>query len=335
MMKALVYTGVEEMEFREEKEPSEKPGESILKVHASGICGSDMHAYHGKDERRIPPLILGHEVSGQIVNGKLKDQISVLNPLITCRNCEYCKSGREHLCPDRVLLGMNRPYERQGAFAELITVPDHNIFKVPEKLDVKEAAVAEPTAVSYHAVLLAVEASKKPLNECRTLVQGGGAIGLLCALILSKIQGNSNLTISDPNQKRLNACSKFVEAKTVSPDHKDIKESSFDLVFDTVGLEVSRQQAISVVKPGGIIVHIGLTQPAGSFNFRKATLQEVTFIGTYCYTNKEFGETIDILTNNKLGKIEWIEYRNLKDGWGAFKEIHDGTCSAPKIVLLP
>ena len=104
-----VYTGVEEMEFREEKEPSEKPGESILKVHASGICGSDMHAYHGKDERRIPPLILGHEVSGQIINGKLKDQISVLNPLITCRNCEYCKSGREHLCPDRVLLGMNRP----------------------------------------------------------------------------------------------------------------------------------------------------------------------------------------------------------------------------------
>ena len=153
MMKALVYTGVEEMEFREEKEPSEKPGESILKVHASGICGSDMHAYHGKDERRIPPLILGHEVSGQIINGKLKDQISVLNPLITCRNCEYCKSGREHLCPDRVLLGMNRPYERQGAFAELITVPDHNIFKVPEKLDVKEAAVAEPTAVSYLSLI--------------------------------------------------------------------------------------------------------------------------------------------------------------------------------------
>ena len=100
MMKALVYTGVEKMEFREEKEPSEKPGESILKVHASGICGSDMHAYHGKDERRIPPLILGHEVSGQIINGKLKDQISVLNPLITCRNCEYCKNRKNFSCLD-------------------------------------------------------------------------------------------------------------------------------------------------------------------------------------------------------------------------------------------
>ncbi|MDC3097811.1 alcohol dehydrogenase catalytic domain-containing protein [Candidatus Pelagibacter sp.] len=334
-MKALVYTGVQEMEFRDEKEPSEKPGESILKVHASGICGSDMHAYHGKDERRIPPLILGHEVSGKIINGKFKDQTSVLNPLITCRKCEYCTSGREHLCPDRVLLGMNRPYERQGAFAELITVPDHNIFKVPENLDIKESAVTEPTAVSYHAVLLAVEASKKPLKDCRTLVQGAGAIGLLCSLILSKIQGNTDLTISDPNKKRLNECAKYVDAKTVSPDHKDIKESSFDLVFDTVGLEVSRQQAINVVKPGGVIIHIGLTQPAGSFNFRKATLQEVTFIGTYCYTNKEFGETIDILANRRLGNTDWIEFRSLKDGWGAFKEIHDGTCTAPKIVLIP
>ena len=69
-MKALVYTGTQELVYRDEKNPLEVSGESILKVHASGICGSDMHAYHGKDERRIPPLILGHEVSGEIQNGK-------------------------------------------------------------------------------------------------------------------------------------------------------------------------------------------------------------------------------------------------------------------------
>jgi threonine dehydrogenase-like Zn-dependent dehydrogenase len=105
-----------------------------------------MHAYHGKDERRVPPLILGHEVSGKIINGKLKDKTAVLNPLITCGNCEYCTKGREHLCQERVLLGMNKPYERQGAFAELITVPDQNIYEIPEKLDIKEATIAEPTA---------------------------------------------------------------------------------------------------------------------------------------------------------------------------------------------
>ena len=334
-MKALVYTGVEELSYREEKDPVEKPDESILEVQASGICGSDMHAYHGKDERRIPPLILGHEVSGKILNGKFKDQISVLNPLITCGKCEYCLSKSEHLCPSRVLLGMNRPYERQGAFAELITVPNTNIYKVPSNLDVKEAAVAEPTAVSWHAVLIAEKSSKKPIRDCNILVQGAGAIGLLCSLLLKNIKGVSNITISDPNKLRLNECSKYFDAKFVGPTDKEVKIDSFDIVFDTVGLEVSRQQAISVVKPGGSIIHIGLTQPAGKFNFRKATLQEITFIGTYCYTNQDFSDTIQILANKDIGNLDWIEYRQLKNGGSAFKQIHDGTCSAPKIVLIP
>ena len=129
-MKALVYTDTEELTYREEKDPIKTEGESILKVHASGICGSDMHAYHGKDERRIPPLILGHEVSGKILDGKFQNKNAVLNPLITCGKCEYCNSGSEHLCPNRVLLGMNIPYERQGAFAELIKVPETNIYEI-------------------------------------------------------------------------------------------------------------------------------------------------------------------------------------------------------------
>ncbi len=334
-MKALVYTGVEELTYREENNPVEKNGEGILKIHASGICGSDMHAYHGKDERRIPPLILGHEVSGKILNGRFKDKSVVLNPLITCLKCEYCTSGREHLCPDRVLLGMNRPHVRQGAFAELITAPEQNIYEIPKKLDIKEAAIAEPTSVSLHAVLMAENSSKKPLNECKILVQGAGAIGLLCSLVLSKIKNSKNITISDPNKLRLDESSKYVEAKFINPKDKEIKKDSFDIVFDTVGLEISRQQAISVVKPGGYIIHIGLTQPAGQFNFRKATLQEITFIGTYCYTNKDFENTINILANKEIGDLNWIEYRDLKNGANAFKEIHNGTCAAPKIVLIP
>ncbi len=334
-MKALVYTDTEELTYREEKDPIKTEGESILKVHASGICGSDMHAYHGKDERRVPPLILGHEVSGKILDGKFKDKNAVLNPLITCGKCEYCSSGNEHLCPNRVLLGMNIPYERQGAFAELIKVPETNIYEIPERLNINEASVAEPTAVSLHAVLMGEKSIKKPLSECRTLVQGAGAIGLLCSLILSKIKGNKNIVMSDPNKLRLDECSKYFEAKFVNPSDKEIKNDSFDIIFDTVGLEISRQQAISVVKPGGTIIHIGLTQPSGQFNFRKATLQEVTFIGTYCYTNRDFENTIKILADRKIGDLSWIEYRELKKGAKAFKEIHDGTCSSPKIVLLP
>ena len=78
-MKALVYTGVEELIYRDEKDPVEKEGESILEVQASGICGSDMHAYHGKDERRVPPLILGHEVSGKIIKIDNKNNVAMVS----------------------------------------------------------------------------------------------------------------------------------------------------------------------------------------------------------------------------------------------------------------
>ena len=106
-MQALVYTGTNKIDFREEKDPIAKPGESLIKVKASGICGSDMHAFHGNDERRIPPLILGHEVSGTSLDGKFKDKDVVINPLISCENCDYCKNEREHLCPERTMIGMS------------------------------------------------------------------------------------------------------------------------------------------------------------------------------------------------------------------------------------
>ena len=334
-MQALVYTDIQTLTYREEKNPKEVLGESIIKVQASGICGSDMHAYHGKDERRNPPLILGHEVSGVSQNGKLKDKIVVLNPLISCDKCKYCKNKREHLCPNRSMVGMSKPFQREGGLAEFISIPDKNIFIVPKQLKTREAALTEPTAVCVHAVLLSENIAKKPLAECNILIQGGGAIGLLCGLILSKEKNCKNIIMSDPNKLRLDECSKYLNAKFVDPNHNDIKESEFDLIFDTVGLDVSRQQAIYAAAPGGVIIHAGLTHAVGSINFKKLTIQEITVVGTYCYTNKDFKDSIEMLTNNRLGSLNWIEYRSLKDGANAFKEIHNGTCVAPKIILIP
>ena len=233
------------------------------------------------------------------------------------------------------MIGMSSPIKREGGLAELVSVPEKNIYEVPKALDTKEAALAEPAAVALHAVILAEQTLKKPLAESRVLVQGAGAIGLLCGLILSKDKNCKNIVLSDPNKKRLDECSKYLDAKFVNPTDKSIKENEFDLVMDSVGLEVSRQQAIHVVAPGGSIVHIGLTQPSGTFNFRKLTIQEITLIGTYCYTNNDFKNTLNLLTNKTLGSLEWIEYRELKKGAEAFNEIHNGTCVAPKIILIP
>ena len=334
-MQALVYTGTNKIDFREEKNPIAKPGESIIKVKASGICGSDMHAYHGNDERRIPPLILGHEVSGTSLDGKFKNKDVVINPLISCENCDYCKNESEHLCPERTMIGMSTPIKREGGLAELVSVPEKNIFEVPEKLSIKEAALAEPAAVALHAVLLAEQNLKKPLSECKILIQGAGAIGLLCGLVLNKEKKTTNIIMSDPNKKRLDECSKYLKANFVSPNDKSIKENNFDLILESVGLEATRHQAIKSIAPGGTILHIGLTQPSGTFDFKKLTIQEVTLVGTYCYTNNDFQKTLEILKEKRLGDLGWIEFRDLKKGSEAFQEIHNGSCVAPKIILTP
>ena len=334
-MQALVYTGTNKIDFREEKDPIAKPGESIIKVKASGICGSDMHAYHGNDERRIPPLILGHEVSGTSLDGKFKNKDVVINPLISCENCDYCKNESEHLCPERTMIGMSTPIKREGGLAELVSVPEKNIFEVPEKLNIKEAALAEPAAVALHAVLLAEQNLNKPLSECKILIQGAGAIGLLCGLLLNKEKKTTNIIMSDPNKKRLDECSKYLKANFVSPNDKSIKANNFDLILESVGLEATRNQAIKSIAPGGTILHIGLTQPSGTFDFKKLTIQEVTLVGTYCYTNNDFQKTLEILKEKRLGDLGWIEFRDLKKGSEAFQEIHNGSCVAPKIILTP
>ena len=333
-MQALVYTDTQTLIYREEKNPKLVNGESIIKVSASGICGSDMHAYHGHDNRRIPPLILGHEVSGVINKGKDIGKKVVLNPLITCGKCNYCTNKREHLCPKRIILGMNRPIERQGGFAEYVSIPDKNIYELPKNLNMKEAPIAEPCAVALHAVELGENELSLKLKDSKALVIGSGAIGLLSGLILSKVKKCKEIVIVEPNGKRLKESLKYLDADGLKPNSKNINKDHFDIVFDTVGLEATRKQAIESIKPGGIIIHIGLTQPSGNFDFRKTTLQEITFIGTYCYTNKDFEKTLNILNNKEIGALDWIEYRNLKDGSSAFREIHNGKCTAPKIILL-
>ena len=334
-MKALVFTDVEKIVYQDYDDPKIKKNESIIKVSASGICGSDMHAYHGKDERRIPPLILGHEISGVIYEGSNKGNKVIVNPLISCGKCDYCNRNSEHLCPERSLIGMNRPFVREGGLAEFVSVPNKNLNNLPKELDINKAALTEPTAVSLHAVELGEKNLQLPLDIAKVLIIGGGAIGILCALILQNIKKNLHTTLVEINEKRLNVCKKSLQSQVLNTESDKIKNNSFDFVIDAVGNEKTRQFAIKSTKPGGAIVHVGLTDAGGSFDFRKTTLQEITFVGTYCYTFRDFNQTIKILSESLIGDLNWIQYKDLKNGSEAFKQIHDGTCASPKIILIP
>ena len=330
-MKALVYTKKETLTYREEANAIIKKGEILIKVSAAGICGSDMHAYHGHDDRRIPPLILGHEISGTNQND---NSPVVINPLITCRSCHECTTGREHLCQNRGLLGMTKPVNRPGGFAEFVSVPNQNISSVPTEIDLNSLSLTEPTAVAYHAIKIAKQSSFVTIQKSKILIIGGGAIGLLLALIL-QAKNSQDITIIDTNKKRLAVCKKASNCNISHPDDSNVLDNNYDIVFDAVGFATTRQKSIQTVKQGGVIIHIGLSQAAGEFDFRKTTLQEVTFIGTYCYTNEDFQLSLNMLVEKKIGDLSWLDYRSLKDGANAFREIHDGTTSSPKIILLP
>ena len=327
-MKALVYTANQEMTYREEPEPDVANGDALIKIEAIGICGSDMHAYLGHDERRVPPLILGHEAVGTVLQGNKIGQRVVLNPLITCGECQPCLSGRQNLCSNRDLIGMYRA----GAFAEQIAIPERNLIAVPDHISSQKAALTEPGATGLHAVLLAERAAARPMSESRALVIGAGSVGLLTALIL-KDKGVSQVDIAETNQLRRDMVEKTTDLRIFNPIENSPELEAYDFVFDAVGNSITRSTSIASVRSGGVVVHIGLMDNKGDMDVRAITLREITFIGTYTYTPIDLQVTLQKLADGALGSLEWVESRSLQEGGIAFHELNKGLCAAPKIVL--
>ncbi|MEH0021439.1 MAG: alcohol dehydrogenase catalytic domain-containing protein [Desulfobacter sp.] len=330
-MKALVYTATKEVLYRDEPDPVPGPGEVVLRVEATGICGSDMHAYHGRDPRRVPPLILGHEVAGTIVSGPRKGCRAVINPLITCGACQYCDTGFSNLCSQRELIGMRLA----GAYAEYVKIPSKNLVELPDTLSMVHASLAEPTATALHALNLARIKSPRPLGELKILVIGGGAIGMLTALLL-KGYGGRDITLAETNGLRAASAAAHTGCRVVNPAKDPVCEGEvFDLVIDCVGGGKTREMAGAALLPGGILVHIGLMDEREGLDIRKLTLFEISFLGVYCYTAADVRAAVKAIDTGLLGDLSWVETRPLSQGSCAFRDLDKGLSPAAKIVLLP
>ncbi|MFM9938401.1 MAG: alcohol dehydrogenase catalytic domain-containing protein [Hyphomicrobiaceae bacterium] len=332
-MKALVYTDKNTVVFRDEPDPVPGNDEVLVRIDACGVCGSDMHAYHGHDgARRPPPLILGHEASGIVMTGGKAGRRVAINPLVTCGTCTECLDGRVHLCASRVVLSMPA---RPGAFAEIVRVPEANLVELPAGFDIVKASLAEPVAVSYHAVNRGLRMLNRPASRARCVVLGGGAIGLASALVLA-MSGAGEIHIAEPNAKRRETAMKAGSFKVYAPGSAgEPTDSSVDLVIDAVGAGATRSDACRLARPGGTIVHVGLLPGSDGVDVRKLTLQEINFVGTYCYTMVDFRETVAALASGRLGTLSWTEERPLKDGAAAFRDIDTGATAAAKIILRP
>jgi alcohol dehydrogenase len=330
-MKALVYTAPNRVEFREAPRPALEPGEVVLRIEAVGICGSDMHAYHGHDPRRVPPLVLGHEFVGVVEEGAGKGRRVTGNPLITCGTCEYCVQGRNNLCANRAMVGMTRP----GAFAEYMSIPAASLVEMPQKLDPVKAALTEPAATALHALNLVMRACVRPLPECSVFVIGGGAVGMLMALLV-RAYGVRRLTVAETNPLRRTSVARAVGCAVVDPlAGEGVHEGTSDIVVDAVGGKATRNAALAAVKPGGVVMHIGLQDWASEIDMRKLTLAEITLIGTYTYTTADLRATVAAIHDGVFGDLSWVETRPLRDGASAFADLDQGRTPAAKIVLRP
>ncbi len=324
-MKALVYEGVETLCVRDVAKPEAGENQSLVRIAASGICGSDMHAYLGHDARRPAPLILGHEAAGVIEGGARDGERVTINPLVSCGTCTACWAGRDNLCPDRMIISMP---PREGAFAQYVAMQDDNLITVPDNVPLEKAALAEPLAVSWHSVRLGLAGLDRSLGT-NALVIGGGAIGLAAALAL-KAQGLADVTIAEPNDARRAFLAETCDQQTVAT-----AEGCYAIVIDAVGYAATRSIASERCGPGGVIVHIGLGEDLGGLDIRRMTLQEITFIGTYTYTPQDFRDTCDAIYSGALGALDWTEQHSLADGAHAFAALRSGRVAAPKIILDP
>src|SRR5688572_26664490 len=216
-MKALVYTAPHKVEKQIQPDPSPKPDDVVIRVRAAGVCGSDLLGFLGKSKKRVPPLILGHEIGGEVASfGSAVTDLHVgqrvaIMPLITCGACAHCRRGRNSLCEKRVLLGMNVA----GGFAEYTVAPRACIYPVPEKMDFLSASMVECLATPAN---LFENHVRGPLESAA--VFGAGTQGIL-ALQMAKVRGASRIFVVDVQDARLAAAERMgarpVHAKKSDP----------------------------------------------------------------------------------------------------------------------
>lgn len=334
-MKAIVYHGPKQLALESFDIPEPSRGEAVIRVTAVGICGSELEGYLGHSSVRKPPLVMGHEFCGTLeklapdVKGFHAGEKVVVNPLISCGECDRCKIGKGNICRNRQIVGIHRP----GAFAEFVAVPAANMYRVPQELDANLASLAEPLAVCIHAAKLGM----RPFSDA--VIYGAGPIGLL-TLQAALEMGARRVLVIDRQQDRLEFA-RQLGAHIATPDRaEEICAELFgghgvDTIIDCVGVQATREQAIRIVNPGGIIVLVGLGQDQSSLSMNHAVRQEITLVGSYTYSDEDFGQAVDLLVGGKISDRQWSTTCSLSEAVDVFASLTDGSAKFSKYIIHP
>jgi L-iditol 2-dehydrogenase len=336
-MKALVYTAPRRLEMLELADPAPKDGEVLVRVRAAGVCGSDLHGFLGRSKKRVPPLILGHEFTGEVAGSKdsawdiaLGDAVAVY-PIVSCGTCEYCASEREHLCPSRRVYGL----DFHGGLAEYAAVPSRCLFPIPASMSFVEGSLVEPLANAVHVV------KRCPEVRGRTgLVYGAGPIGMLCAFV-AKQRGAQVVMMVDRNARRLERLNELAADITIDSSQQDAVASlleqtggrGVDFAIDAVGNAECRQNSITCTASGGTVICIGLEEEVCSVDTRPVVTREVDVRGAYAYSRSDFAEALSMLDRKLLPWSRLVTKTGLAQGQAIFDDLATGHSSILKAVF--
>ena len=326
-MRALVYTAPHQVEMQDVVRPQPLAGESEIAVVAAGICGSDISGFLGHSRRRIPPLVLGHELVGRRHDG----QRVVVNPLISCRRCTACLSGAQNLCSDWRLLGMDRT---AGCYAEFVSVPDTQIYEVPDELSDACALVAEPLANIVHLFRIAA-----PLPFFRMGIVGGGTMGSL-ALLVARHLGVRDVLVQDVSDVRLDTARRMgatlavnVAAEEGRAEARRFAGHGLDLVLDASGTGPARQAAFDLCRPGGLVVLLGMTSERSEIDFVTSIRKEHRVIMSFAYSPVDFERSLSLLKAGEIDITPWTVEMPLEQGQKAFDRMSSTPGDTLKMLL--
>ncbi len=344
-MKALVLEEYKKFAYRDVPDPELRgPRDVIVRVKAAAICGSDVHGMDGSTGRRRPPVIMGHEAAGEIVEVgaevrrfKAGDRVT-FDSTEYCGECWHCRRGEVNLCDDRRVLGVScEEYRRDGAFAEYVVVPERILYALPEELSFVRASLTEPLAVAAHAACLS-----PPLPGESVAVVGAGLIGLLLIQVLrSSTAGPIFALDTDPGRRAqaLKLGADFALDPAAPGALEELRSRcggrGADRAWEAVGVTPAVATAVDCLRKGGTLTLIGNASPSVDLALQKVVTRQLTLRGS-CAISGEYPLALDLMA---LGKVDVDALISavvpLSKGAGFFDRLYAREPGLLKVVLEP
>jgi threonine dehydrogenase-like Zn-dependent dehydrogenase len=308
MRRVVIYPG--RIAVEEADVPAPGPNEALVRTLAAGVCGSDLHAAHGRHPFVSLPYRPGHEVvgvvevAGSAVEGYVPGQRVIVEPDLPCWTCKMCTSGRENLCENLQFFGCGYP---QGGMADYFTLAANRLHPVPDTLDDPTAAIIEPLSTPVHAVRLAGDVAGRAVA-----VLGAGTIGLFTLAVL-RAHGAGKVVSTDPNlakRERAEALGADATIDARAPDVAiQVREAlggSADIVFDCVAIQSSMDQAIAIADKGGTVMVVGV--PAREVTVPLPIVQDhqIRIQGSATYLPEDYAESAVLLGREAVRTADFV-----------------------------